>query len=81
MGGRLQFRKRVWVRDPFLVVWIFLLTAVGRVRVCVKVQPLLKGYKVRSVHDGEVTVKNLRQQGDENTDAGAGRRWKNYYFI
>lgn len=66
---------------PVRDVWIFLLSAVSRVRVCVKVQPLLKGDKVRSVHDGEATVQNLRQQGDENTDAGIGRRWKNYYFI
>lgn len=75
------FRKRgAWVRAPF-EEWIFFAAVVSRVRVCVKVQPLLKGYKVRSGHDGEVTVQNLRQQGDENTDAGIGRRWKNYYFI
>lgn len=39
--------RESWVRDPFETVWIFWLSAVSRVRVCVKVQPLLKGYKVR----------------------------------
>lgn len=42
--------------------------------VCVELQPLLKGYKVQSVHNGEATVQNLRQQGDENIDAGPGCR-------
>lgn len=81
-GEELQTGKCVGVNPaPFLRWSEFLAAAVSRFCVCVKVQPLLKGDKTRSAHDGEVTVQNLRQQGDENIDAGTGRRWKNYYFI